>query len=140
MDDVKSQMNVRRLNLKLQADQVSAIVRALVELELPVRVALDQLRQDPFGSALSPPIRVSRAHIRRAIEKLLAGAISEDEIREWAHALEIRDDVLPDGETALERDFVSEALLWFSTPELVGSDAYTLAHELAARIGGKSMT
>jgi hypothetical protein len=109
--------------------RVDALTR-LLELTPPVQNTIEAATELPRDQTYDL-VTLTPGHVRSALERLLYGDVTGDEIEAWAEALHGRDDV------ALEeahRDLLADFLYRSSTPELFGALTPSHAREWLNRL------
>lgn len=99
------------------------VVRAALELDLPVGEAQRQLARFPFDCD-EELVLLERRHLLQAVTRLEQGLLSEHDLAAWAEFVHGRDEV---GLDEHDRDFLLDALLRLSTPEINAPVAHTAA-------------
>ena len=70
----------------------AAAVSALIELSVPLPVALEHLKQYPFDCDV-PLAELRSGHIAACLQQFIGGELSAAQVGSWADAVECRDDI-----------------------------------------------
>ncbi|MDQ6713731.1 MAG: hypothetical protein M3Z28_11170 [Candidatus Dormibacteraeota bacterium] len=102
----------------------------LLHLRKPVTAAARLLKSFPWDSD-HPLVTLTRGDARNALDRYLDGAISTEELEQWANAIEGRDDIgFESGSEELLKDFVFQ----ISTPEITRRLGKAVATEWRERL------
>jgi len=88
------------------------VLDALVNWSAPLGFIEEELGSLEWDSA-EQPIRLTRAHLLRSLERYLSGKSSAADLEHWANLLEGRDDLEMD-------DSVMQTVFWLANPLLEG--------------------
>lgn len=109
------------MNNPLDEDQLVTArlraVRRLVQMELSVEQAIEELRQFEWDFE-GLPFLLTRTHLESAIMRYLNDEISSNQLEAWADALEMREDVSYDKN---DKDWIEEVIRDFANPTLNGA-------------------
>jgi hypothetical protein len=70
----------------------TAALNSLVELAVPLPVALSRLGKYPFDSEVAL-VELRNAHIVGCLQRFVSGELSAAQVGSWANAVECRDDI-----------------------------------------------
>ena len=110
-----------------------ALVAALVELKMPISEAARQLSNFPYDFA-GEPFAMFGHHLRHALSCFLDGHISSAELKEWAEAIEFRDDMKVHGQSEEEATFVARCLVYIANPELDDQNQIDAANRILSQL------
>ena len=91
------------------------ILRDLIERRRPVAESAVALRR--FSWDEDELVELDASDVRTALAAFEAGTLSAVELRAWAEAIEVREDV---GRTPGQEQLLNDALMALATPELFG--------------------
>jgi hypothetical protein len=98
------------------AEDRRSCLRDLVELRVPLARARASLARFPFDSD-DELLALNRIDAVRVLTRYLDGSLPSDDLRDWADALEARDDL---GREQGVDDALTEFLFQLATPDLAG--------------------
>lgn len=106
-------------------DRTSAL-RALLAYELPVEPVLAELAQYGWDAA-QPFVTLTLVDVVRILDRYLGGALSSEQVTDWADLVECRDDI---AYPETDHEVLSAAIFRLANPSLEGDVTIEVAEEL----------
>lgn len=90
------------------------LVEALLRCELPIEPVLEGLSQFPFDPAEElAELRVD--HVLAVLERYMSGALTAEQVADWADRIEMRDDI---GIEAEHADILRDSIFALANPAI----------------------
>ena len=105
------------------------LVLQLIELREPINTTMSEFRSVPWDSE-EPLIELQPHHVEAVLNRHIQGLLSDEDVEEWANALEGRDDV------AVTNDATKDVLHILANPILEGRLSRQRAAELIQALRG----
>ncbi|KZX67028.1 hypothetical protein A3712_16190 [Vibrio sp. HI00D65] len=102
------------------------LVTKLVEYKAPINDILRDLKSYGWDSEIDLVI-LNPSHLENVLEKFISGELSGLQVRDWANAIEHREDI---GLLNEYKDTLDEMIFWLANPAI----NYPITEDLAKRV------
>jgi hypothetical protein len=106
------------------------LLKRLVEYRLPIEPVLEALSCLPFDSA-EELVCIRRADVVAIIDRFLGGALTGEQVTDWADQVELRQDL---GLEETHRDALRDAIFRLANPNLRGPVTPEVARAIRATL------
>ncbi|WP_444898115.1 hypothetical protein [Microbulbifer sp. SSSA005] len=90
------------------------LVTKLVEYKAPIDDILRDLKSYGWDSEIDL-VTLKPSHLENVLERFISGELSDQKVREWANAIEHREDI---GLLSEYKDTLDEMIFWLANPAI----------------------